>query len=190
MMAGVRHAATLDCWDHSLEQLLPSALRGKDSSEEIAQSEAERVVLVLGLDVVELGVLAHEETVVERHAEVIGDAIADSGAELPGAHRIALVGEVEANNRDVVRLDPHGADAAAEVGREATVAALQVHPDVAHAGQRADVAAGVQAAAEKIDLIEVVLAIGDLAFDLELQALLPPDPLAQRPRGPVPPREP
>src|SRR3546814_5107146 len=93
MMAGVRHAATLDCWDHSLEQLLPSALRGKDSSEEIAQSEAERVVLVLGLDVVELGILAHEETVVERHAEVIGDAIADSGAELPGAHRIALVGE-------------------------------------------------------------------------------------------------
>src|SRR3546814_19478152 len=107
MMAGVRHAATLDCWDHSLEQLLPSALRGKDSSEEIAQSEAERVVLVLGLDVVELGILAHEETVVERHAEVIGDAIADSGAELPGAHRIALGGEVEANNRAVVRLHPH-----------------------------------------------------------------------------------
>src|SRR3546814_4729803 len=62
----------------------------------------------------------------------------------PGAHRIALVGEVEANNRDVVRLDPHGADAAAEVGREATVAELQVHPDVAHEGQRADVAAGVR----------------------------------------------
>src|SRR3546814_19571903 len=110
MMAGVRHAATLDCWDHALEQLLPSALRGKDSSEEIAQSEAERVVLVLGLDVVELGILAPAETVVERHAEVIGDAIADSGAELPGAHRLAIVGTAANTTRDALRLLPQDSE--------------------------------------------------------------------------------